>query len=344
METVNITPYLFLGGYVQSRTVGRVIAQFEDFAQDGSTSSSLMMWNKNKGQWHHFNLGWTAIALHVSQQGMLALSADGLVFSADGSGTKEGKIDDTDQGPAHRGPLTDLCHIGDHLYAVGMERQVYKRDSSGTWTRADKGALNPGDAKGETGFHSIHGLDESTLFAVGQGGEIWRYSNDEWKKEDSPTSNNLHCVRVIGPTTAYATGENGTLLRWDGTSWNAVEHDATENGMWGIQVFKDTLYIASDDNLFVLGNDDNLSKVFTIPGVHPACKHLHANDGVLWSFAPKHVAWTEDGVAWHNVTPGATAVNTTDAESEGDSCGCGQDHANAGHIAGAMPTGGGQKI
>jgi hypothetical protein len=344
METVNITPYKFLGGYVQNRTVGRVIAQFEDFAQDGSTSSSLMMWNKNKGRWHHFNLGWTAIALHVSKTGMMALSADGVVFAADSAGTREENIDDTDQGPAERGPLTDMRHIGDHLYVVGMERQVYKRDSSGDWTRADKGTLSPVDSKGKAGFNSIHGLDESTLLAVGQGGEIWRCVNDEWKKEDSPTDNDLRCVRILGPNLAYATGDNGTLLRWDGARWHAIDQNATENGMWGIQAFNDKLYIATDDGLFVLGSDDGLSKVFTIPGVVPACKHLHANDGALWSFAPKHVAWTEDGVTWHNVTPGATTEETTDSETEEDSCGCGQNHGNTGHIAGAMPTGGGRKI
>jgi hypothetical protein len=344
METVNITPYMFLGGFVQNRNVGRVIAQFEDFVQDGSTSSSLMMWNKNKGQWHHFNLGWTAIALHVAKTGMTALSADGLVFSADSAGTREEKIDVTEQGPAHRGPLTDMCYIGDHLYVAGVKRQVYRLESAGEWTRADKGTLVSLDSQDEAGFQSIHGLDESTLFAVGRGGEIWRCKNREWNKEDSPTNSDLHCVRVVGSGLAYATGKNGTLLRWDGTNWSLIEQDATENDMWGIQDFNDKLYIASDDGLFALENDDSLSSVLTIPGVLPACRNLHANDGVMWSFAPKHVAWTGDGVTWHNVTPGATAVETTDSESEESSCGCGQDHVNPGHIGGAMPTGGGHKV
>jgi hypothetical protein len=61
--------------------------------------------------------------------------------------------------------------------------------------------------------------------------------------------------------------------------------------------------LACDSGLLRLDGNDNLVAVdMNLPG-KPSSRHLHANDGVLWSCGPKNVVWTEDGQRWTEVTP-----------------------------------------
>jgi hypothetical protein len=322
-----VMPYTFLHGVAQSRNVGRVIAQFQELAQDGSNSSLLMMWTlKKKQQWHHFNVGWTAIRILTTKTQMLVLGEGGELFTADATGTKTSKIGDTDL------EFRDMAMIAGCLYAVGIGRQVYRREAPGNWIREDKG-IEVGST--DTGFNSIHGLDATNTFAVGLGGEIWQLSEGSWRKLESPTSANLNCVRVIEPGLAYATGENGTLLHWDGKQWASIENNSLTCSFWGLEMFKGGLYIATDDGLFSLNPDKTLKKIFITHDVQLPCKHLSTNDGVLWSVGPHCVAWTEDARLWRDVTPGVTAVESDvqDNNDQNDSCSCG-------HTGSSMHTGG----
>ena len=152
-----------------------------------------------------------------------------------------------------------------------------------------------------SGFNSIDGLGEDDIYAVGYGGEIWRRVNNTWRQLESPTNVILHRVRVVKKKLAYASGQKGVLLRGVGDSWQEIRHDSTQDNLWGLEWFKGTLYMASEDTLYRLNDDDDLD-VVDMQGID-TCGHLHANDGVMWSFGTKNIAWSEDAVNWNDVTP-----------------------------------------
>lgn len=183
-----------------------------------------------------------------------------------------------------------------------MGRQVYRREGVDNWTRQDQGVVLPRGEIQLCGFNSIDGLSEDAIYAVGFNGEIWFRSHNKWQQQSSPTNLVLHKVRVVREDLIFASGQMGTLLRSDGNHWETIEHDAITDDLWGMEWFQGELYLACDSGLFKLDSKDQLVEVDMQLSPKPTCRHLHANDGVLWSCGPKHVIWTEDGQTWNDVT------------------------------------------
>lgn len=295
-------PLSFRAGFVESRNVARVIAQIDELADQGSTRSILMKWSG--GRWNHFAIEWIATRMWMQNQPELQLFAtgpEGRVLVATSQASFEEDIDTSPTGPPLRGHIRDLRGIGQGLYACGMSRQVYKREGRGRWARRDQGVVLPLGTLAVAGFNSIDGQNEDDFYAVGYGGEIWQCANGEWHQIDSPTNVILHRVRVIDSNLAYAAGQNGTLLSGIGDKWKEIAHGATEENLWGMEWFKEALYVASESAVFRLTSTGDLEPTST--KVLDYCGHLHASDGTMWSFGTKQVAWTEDGKTWHDVTP-----------------------------------------
>jgi hypothetical protein len=147
----------------------------------------------------------------------------------------------------------------------------------------------------------MDGLDESDIYAVGFEGEIWRRVSEKWRQLESPTNVILHQVRMVKKNLAYACGQKGVLLVGKGDEWTEIKHTATEDDLWGMQLFNDTLYVASDDGIFALDKNSDLNAV-SVKGIK-TFGYLHANEGVMWSFGLKDLIWTDDGKKWHDETP-----------------------------------------
>jgi hypothetical protein len=335
IDTNEISPYSYLGGCVQNKNVGRAIAQFDDFVADGSKACNLMMWSRKKKQWHHFTLGWTVIGLVATKTQMLALGADGTIFIADMAGTREEQILD-----GQDCEFKNLAVIGGRIYAFGSGPQVFRRDGDALWSAYGEGFDASASSK-DVCINAIDGSAESELYAVGDAGRIWRFKGDKWQEMESPTQNNLHAVKVVKPGLVYAVGDSGTLLRGNGDSFEVLAQEATESDLTDLALFMDRLYMVVKNAIFTLESDDTLLPRQIIRGGYVTCNKLATADGVLWSFGPKHIVWTEDGKKWQEVTPGATEVETAGDENQGDGCGCG-DHGQTGSaIQGAMHIGGG---
>jgi hypothetical protein len=297
-------PLSFLSGFVQSRGIVRAIATIDELTEKGSSRTWLMKWTKSDGRWGRFVVPWSATRMWVINQGgayVFATGPEGKVAILTPTGSREESIDPTADGPISRGPIRDLHGIGGALYACGMGRQVYRRTGDGLWQRADTGAVLPRGVARVAGFNSIDGTSEDDIFAVGFLGEIWRYEVNSWRQLDSPTNAILYGVKVVGKSEAFACGQNGVLLRGRGDVWEAIDHQSTEDDFWDLEWFRDRLYVASDDAIYRLDQNDVLTElafdeVYTFGD-------LHANDGVLWSFGTKDLIWTEDGVQWNDATP-----------------------------------------
>lgn len=294
----------FLSGFVQSRDVARVIAVIDEMAEEGENYSWLMKWTASDEKWVRFDVPWAATRMWViTDRGVEVVTTgpEGRVSILTPSGNSEEEIDNSPDGPPTAGEIRDLRGIGKGLYACGMWRQVYRRDKPGSWSRQDQGVLKKPSVKGIVGFNSIDGMDEDDVFAVGFGGEIWRRVKRKWRQLESPTNAILYRVRAIKKNLIYAAGQKGVLLRGNGDNWEQIDHTATKDDLWGMEWFGNTLYVSSDNAIYRLTAGDDLEKLNL--GKIDTCGHLHANDGVMWSFGTKNVAYTRDAVKWTDVTP-----------------------------------------
>jgi hypothetical protein len=265
-----------------------------------------MKWTRHSGKWTYLSLGWQATRIVVSlvpSPHMVGIGPAGIVSVSSPQGDVEEEVDPSDDGPRRRGDIRDLRVIGGRVYAAGMSRQVYRREASGQWSRQDGGVVTPKGTMGVSGFNAIDGLEETDIYAVGFNGEIWRRTNQIWSQIESPSNLVLHRVCFVRPDLIYACGQQGVLLRGNGNAWAAIQHDTTRDDFWGMEWYRNRLYLACDSGLYVLSDSGTLEPVDTHAELAPTVRHLHAADGVLCSSGPKHVLWTEDGVKWHDITP-----------------------------------------
>lgn len=154
------------------------------------------------------------------------------------------------------------------------------------------------------GFNSIDGQSEHHVVAVGFGGEIWRRTHGKWTKMESPTNVVLTCVRMVGEDSAFACGQKGVILSCQNGIWGMVEHDETGDDLWSLEQFGNDIYVASENLLYRLNDENGLKPVELGLEGSRTFRHLHAADGVLWSIGPKHLSWSEDGSRWYDATPG----------------------------------------
>jgi hypothetical protein len=293
----------FRSGLSLGPNEGKVIAQVGPRPPLESPESQIMEWSE-PGGWKSYKVALTAIRmcmLEASEAELVIMGASGYASVVAGSTSTEEMVDESRNGPMCRGNIRDMHAIGEHLYAAGMSRQVYRRESAMHWVHCDQGTVQPLGSLAVAGFSAIDGITESDIYAVGFNGEIWHYDGKDWRRLDSPTNLILHRVRAIGPDTVFASGQEGVLLQGSQNGWRAVDHGVTTDDLWGMDWFEGSLYVASDRAIYRFANgrleavDTNLGKSFTY-------RHLHANKGALWSFGPKHIAKT-DGRGWLDVTP-----------------------------------------
>ena len=281
---------------------GIVIALSAGRSPTSSSERYLMEWTG--GAWRSRTVDLTARAMAFADsegRELLVMGEGGHALVLSNSGIAEERVDASVEGPSGRGNIRGVRLIGSHLYAVGMGRQVYRRVSPGIWMHWDAEVVRPVGSLDTTGFSAIDGREESDLYAVGMGGEIWHRDGRDWHSIASPTNVILQCVRAVAPGLVYACGQQGVLLRGSPEGWEAIGHSITRDDLWGMEWFGNRLYVASAKAIFRLDGDD-LERVDTGLGDSFTYCELHASDGAMWSFGAMHVART-DGQAWMDSTP-----------------------------------------
>lgn len=295
--------YTFKTVFVQNREFVWFVAQGDDLASLGSDASTMLRLAPAASSWTAADVRWSGLRCVVepsSTARVFMLGTGGEILTwVRGTKPTEERIDE--EGVRQRGPMCDLRWIGAHLYACGMSRQVYRREGPGQWIRADAGTVQALGDMQVAGFNAIDGLTEDDILAVGFGGEIWRRKVGRWKPLASPTNVVLTRVRAIRSDLAYAVGQRGVLLQGKGDAWTPIHHGMMEDDLWAVEWFKDQLWVASAKGLYRLTDLGRLREVELGLGEGRTYYDLHANDGLLWSVGPKHLAWTEDGVRWNDV-------------------------------------------
>lgn len=220
--------FSYVKGVVRYKDLAYVSLIGDEVAKKKHSQSILVEWDA--GTWRgedESSLEWdtvgAALALKPLEQALF-LGEGGQVFCM-GSGDMHGEsVASVESSPTERGPMRGIRTIGERVYAVGMDRQVYRRDASCKWQAIDKGARPKDGSEEVVGFESIDGFDEQEIYAVGWDGEIWLYNGRTWKQKDSPTNMVLVDVCCGGDGQAYACGRVGTLVRGRANRWAMVEH------------------------------------------------------------------------------------------------------------------------
>jgi len=113
-----------------------------------------------------------------------------------------------------------------HGWIVGTGGTCYYYPGSGTtWSYVNTGTT--------TDLYGVDAVDDTHVWAVGDGGLIRFYNGSTWTTQTSGTTVQLRSISMINATNGFACGLNGTVLHWDGATWTTMDIGRTDN-LYGI--------------------------------------------------------------------------------------------------------------
>ncbi len=228
---------------------------------------------------------------------IMAMAPNGNVHIAGPEGFSEEQIDTEKNGPNDLRAMTEISVLNGHLHACGMARIAYRRERESFWRRIDEGARNNPEVNPIGGFKSMT-IDQSGSYcAVGFEGEIWwKTTGSIWEREDSPTNVKLEKVVSIR-SKIYICGAKGIVIFGHKGSWKKIQHEATNETLWGIGSIKNKVYTASSNAIYEI-SEDTLSPV-DLGSITSG--YISSNNTSLWSAGARDLYMTTDGLDWVNM-------------------------------------------
>ena len=195
--------------------------------------------------------------------------------------------------------------IGEHLYAVGRVRRMYRRDGVNQWTDMTEDLPLPEGYQEMGGefvnfeWKDVSGFSESDIYAVGGLGDVWHFNGTDWRQCDFPSNELLNNVCCAADGKVYIGGNLGRLWVGKDDAWECVSEHKFTMAWKDIAYFQKTLYLGSDYGLWVYkGGAIELADV-------PAQVQLCAGSGVDVNFegdlmlvAGQNGASMFDGQTW----------------------------------------------
>ncbi len=296
--------YSFGQCVVESRHVLHAVGQIDLLNQPGSAHSTLIRWLPGENRGDNVHLDWYVqriLLLPGREPELFLMGTHGRGMRMLGANREFEHVDPSPRGPSVYGMLRDIRWIGNHLYATGMRRQVYRRDAPDRWVHMDQLILQQPSLTEAGGFNSIDGATEQDIVCVGLNGEVFGWNGHHWSREDAGTHAALHRVKFVNRDLAYACGDMGVLLRRSRGKWQPVDHKLTREQIRDIEFFAGKLYFATQEKLYRMDERDSVEEVQVPSDEDPSFGWLHVNDGVLMSSGKKHIFWTSDGSTWNRL-------------------------------------------
>jgi hypothetical protein len=148
-------------------------------------------------------------------------------------------------------------------------------------------------------INSVWGTGETNVFAVAEGGTIFRYDGKQWGMTNTSTNAALRGIWGSGPSDVFAVGGKGTILHFDGQAWSIMTSNSTSdlNGVWG----------TSPKNVYAVGNIGTVRRFNGATWTSPVL--LTTNFNAVWGSGASDVflvgkggAITHfDGASWANM-------------------------------------------
>jgi len=84
-------------------------------------------------------------------------------------------------------------------------------------------------------LYGVWGANGTNVFAVGDGGLIYRFDGATWTRMTNNSTGFLVGVWGSSPTNVFTVGDAGTILRYDGSAWSPMSSGTTRVllGVWG---------------------------------------------------------------------------------------------------------------
>jgi hypothetical protein len=282
---------------VRNRYIGYIYAC--DLEKERNDIPHTITFKWESGNFHQGNNDYNAHSVCIAETPLtclLSLSEEGYYSIITAAGNYLGNIPD-DSSPAPDKPrfygFRSLSSVDGMAYAVGLRGMVYRMDEMQKWTRID-------DYLPETfDIQALDGFDGSNLFAVGWNGELWRYTDSSWLKEELPTNENLTAVKCGGDGNVYIAGHNGMLLYGRPGIWEVIENECFDSDIWDLEWFENRLYISTLSGVYVLKGSD-IEKVEFSDDKPKSYYQLSTADNVLWSNGEYDI-FSYDGIKWTRI-------------------------------------------
>lgn len=296
--------FSYVSGAVRYKDLAYLARIADEIEDSGADHYFPTIWDN--GVWGidkaHDKFDWSAVSVCVCkkpiEQGVF-LGAWGDVYFF-GSGDVHVELINCDDGsPKIHGPMRQIRSIEGKAYAVGMARQVYRRDGVNIWTSINQGAQPTPEIKPIVGFDTVDGFSKKEIYAAGRNGEIWNYNGTIWKQMDSPTNRHLTNMCCAGNELIYICGQGGVLIEGRNDQWRLITATDFQKDLWGLAWFENKLYVSSRELIYYL-KDDKLKPVDMADDIPATCYHLSAADGVMWSIGPKDIM-AFDGKKWTRI-------------------------------------------
>ena len=296
----NTDIYSYLGGAIISKST--IMFLLKETAGDYEELPVTIFISRHEGAWKNGGVKpWPVVGSAWStlpKRKLVTVGPHGHCRIIGGGEDSEESIGDTPDGISARGPLTRVRTIAGKAYAIGMDRQVYRRDDANRWTCIDQSA-RPGP-KEVKGFESIDGFSADDLYAVGYDGDIFHWNGKSWRQIDSPTNLILTDVCCAADGLVYIVGQMGTIIRGRGDRWEVLDHGGGKAHLWNCAVFQGRLYTTTNSKLLHLGTDGKLVPVDFGEDLPATVYHLATGDGILLSIGAKDVM-SFDGITWTRI-------------------------------------------
>lgn len=293
--------YSFVTGAIRRKDLGYLILSDDGASKKKIPMAGVVQW-KPSGWGDAGQVRWRAAGAAITRrpsEQLIVVGEFGGALLVGGGNRHEEKIQEGNSKPSDRGPLRGVRRIGECIYVVGMDRQVYRRDEIGAWSSFDRDIPRVQDPDEISGFESLDGFSEKDIYAVGWDGEIWNCVDGAWREETSPVNSVLLDVSCGGDGFVYACGRNGILVRGRRDAWEVLDLNGFTESLWSLAWFDGHLYAASMDTVFVL-EDDGLIPVSMGSDSADTCYKLICGDGIMWSIGAKDVM-SFDGRQWTRI-------------------------------------------
>lgn len=254
-------------------------------------------WEKDPG-WCAIGLGGTLTldaTTNEDASAVLHIDPEGFLHEIGGGPTKKETLRDRDGNPPSS-PINGIRCVGDHVFAVGVERQAYARHNFGKWNMISPPEIM--DPAQPASFQAIDGLSPRELYAVGWDGEIWSFDGENWQQRESPTNVVLNDI-CGGDDQCVAVGLAGTVLLGRGDAWDVIRHDETNEPFWAVRYFDGAFYMTAVSGIYCL-KDGQLSMFRETDKDMRTTYGLSVGPSGLWSIGTSDVVLF-DGTDWRTI-------------------------------------------
>lgn len=199
-------------------------------------------------------------------------------------------------GPDDRGPLRSARLIGNEIYTVGADLQVYRRGARGWEAIGPDSVVRSGREDGT--LEAVDGFKNGELYTGGWDGEIWRYRRGYWTLCPTPTDLILTDICCAGDGQVYACGQGGIIVQGRDDEWSVIEIDELQPDLWSICWFQGHVFVASMQGVYRIVTGEVVPTEASSGGW--SFYDLSVAGDTLWSIGAKDLL-RYDGTSWQRI-------------------------------------------